>query len=233
MTNETHTLHKEENRINEVTASAVQPEEANASTEEKNAQNSSGAKTAAQTSVQEVDTAAINATKQEELPQPKRRQRPKKKSRFVAGQISRLKLAVMFLAPLLVVACWTEVAAWLVSSGMKSSLFDLPGQYQLVNVRGLLQLLLLAPILYAGRQFYAQALQDLQERIPSAEVLLLLSSVSAVAGGLYTAAQLLRGQPYGELPPLFLACTGLCVTASLVGVYLEDRKSTRLNSSHT
>ncbi|MBQ9697335.1 MAG: cation-translocating P-type ATPase [Acidaminococcaceae bacterium] len=171
--------------------------------------------------VQEVDTAAINETKQEELPQPKRRQRPKKKSRFVAGQISRLKMAILFLIPLLVVACWTEVAAWLASSGMKNSLVNLPGQYEPVDVRGLLQLLLVGPVLYAGRQFYIQALQDLQERIPSAEVLLLLSTAASVAGGVYTAIQLLLGQPYWNLPPLFLAYTGLCVTAALSGVYLD------------
>ena len=171
--------------------------------------------------VQEVDTAAINEAKQEELPQPKRRQRPKKKSRFVAGQISRLKMAILFLIPLLVVACWTEVAAWLASSGMKNSLVNLPGQYEPVDVRGLLQLLLVGPVLYAGRQFYIQALQDLQERIPSAEVLLLLSTAASVAGGVYTAIQLLLGQPYWNLPPLFLAYTGLCVTAALSGVYLD------------
>ncbi|MBQ8919159.1 MAG: hypothetical protein IJ056_03540, partial [Acidaminococcaceae bacterium] len=171
--------------------------------------------------VQEVDTAAINETKQEELPQPKRRQRPKKKSRFVAGQISRLKMAILFLIPLFVVACWTEVAAWLASSGMKNSLVNLPGQYEPVDVRGLLQLLLVGPVLYAGRQFYIQALQDLQERIPSAEVLLLLSTAASVAGGVYTAIQLLLGQPYWNLPPLFLAYTGLCVAAALSGVYLD------------
>ncbi|MBQ8920416.1 MAG: cation-translocating P-type ATPase [Acidaminococcaceae bacterium] len=171
--------------------------------------------------VQEVDTAAINETKQEELPQPKRRQRPKKKSRFVAGQISRLKMAVMFFIPLLAVACWTELAVWLASSGMKNSLVNLPGQYEPVDVRGLLQLLLVGPVLYAGRQFYTQALQDLQERIPSAEVLLLLSTAASVAGGIYTAIQLLLGQPYWNLPPLFLAYTGLCVTAALSGVYLD------------
>ena len=182
----------------------------------------SGQEQAAETAtVQEVDTAAINEAKQEELPQPKRRQRPKKKSRFVAGQISRLKMAVLFFIPLLAVACWTELAAWLVSSGMKNSLVNLPGQYEPVDVRGLLQLLLLGPILYAGRQFYAQALQDLQERIPSAEVLLLLSAAASVAGGAYTAIQLLQGQPYRNLPPLFLAYTGLCVTAALSGVYLD------------
>ena len=171
--------------------------------------------------VQEVDTAAINETKQEELPQPKRRQRPKKKSRFVAGQISRLKMAILFLIPLFVVACWREVAAWLASSGMMNSLVNLPGHYEPVDVRGLLQLLLVGPVLYAGRQFYIQALQDLQERIPSAEVLLLLSTAASVAGGVYTAIQLLLGQPYWNLPPLFLAYTGLCVAAALSGVYLD------------
>ena len=60
-------------------------------------------------------------------------------------------------------------------------------------MRGLLQLELVGPILYAGRQFYQQALQDLRERIPSAEVLLLISTVAAVCGGLYTACHLVLG----------------------------------------
>ena len=51
--------------------------------------------------VQEVDTASINAAEQDATPQPKRRQRPKRKGRSVAGQVSRLKLALLFLAPLL------------------------------------------------------------------------------------------------------------------------------------
>ena len=39
--------------------------------------------------VQEVDTASINAAEQDATPQPKRRQRPKRKGRSVAGQVSR------------------------------------------------------------------------------------------------------------------------------------------------
>ena len=137
--------------------------------------------------IQEVDTSSINAAKQDAAPRPKRRQRPKQKGHAAAGQISRLKLALLCLVPLLVVAVWTEIAPLLASAGIRASLFDLPGAYEAVNLRGALQLVLLAPILYAGRQFYQQALQDLQERIPSAEVLLLISTIAAVAGGLYTA----------------------------------------------
>jgi cation transport ATPase len=182
-----------------------------------------GADNAAQSpsAVQEVDTAAINATATEELPKPRRRQRPKKKGRAVAGQISRLKLAGMFLIPLLLVSFWTEFAPVLAAAGIRSSIVDLPGAYEAVNLRGMLQLVLLAPVLYAGRQFYVQALQDLQERIPSAEVLLLVSTFAAVAGGLYTAVHLVSGQPYWDLPPLFLAYIGLCLTAALGSVYLD------------
>ena len=111
--------------------------------------------------VQEVDTASINAAEQDATPQPKRRQRPKRKGRSVAGQVSRLKLALLFLAPLLLVSIWTELAPFLVSAGIRGSLVDLPGKYETVNLRGLLQLELVGPILYAGRQFYQQALQDL------------------------------------------------------------------------
>ena len=171
--------------------------------------------------VQEVDTASINAAEQDATPQPKRRQRPKQKGRAVAGQISRLKLALLSLIPLLVIAVWTEVAPLLASAGIRASLFDLPGAYDTVNLRGVLQLVLLVPILYAGRQFYQQALQDLQERIPSAEVLLLISTIAAVAGGLFTAVHLVLGQPYGNLPPLFLFYIGVCVTAALGSVYLD------------
>ena len=153
--------------------------------------------------VQEVDTASINAAEQDATSQPKRRQRPKRKGRSVSGQVSRLKLALLFLAPLLLVSIWTELAPFLVSAGIRGSLVDLPGKYETVNLRGLLQLELVGPILYAGRQFYQQALQDLQERIPSAEVLLLISTIAAVAGSLYTTVHLVLGQPYGGLPPLF------------------------------
>ena len=171
--------------------------------------------------VQEVDTASINAAEQDATPQPKRRQRPKGRGRAVAGQISRLKLALMFQVLLLLVAFWTELAPFLVSSGIRGSLFDLPGKYEAVNLRGLLQLELLGPILYAGRQFYQQALQDLRERIPSAEVLLLISTIAAVTGGLYTASHLVLGEHYWNLPPLFLAYIGMCVTAALGSVYLD------------
>ena len=171
--------------------------------------------------VQEVDTASINAADQEAVIQPKRRQRPKRKGRAVAGQISRLKLAELFLIPLLIVSLWTEIAPVLASAGIRGSLFDLPGAYETVNLRGVLQLVLLAPILYAGRQFYLQALQDLQERIPSAEVLLLISTFAAAAGSLYTAVHLALGQQYEDLPPLFLFYIGVCVTAALGSVYLD------------
>ena len=76
--------------------------------------------------VQEVDTAVINATEQEAAPQPKRRQRPRRKGRAAAGQISRLKLALLCLVPLLLVALWTELAPLLISAGIRGSLFDLP-----------------------------------------------------------------------------------------------------------
>ena len=118
--------------------------------------------TQSSTTVQEVDTTVINAAEPEATPQPKRRQRPKRKGRAVAGQISRLKLALMCLVPLLLVALWTELAPLLISAGMRGSLIDLPDPYTAVNLRGILQLLLLAPILYAGRQFYQQSVQDLQ-----------------------------------------------------------------------
>ena len=97
--------------------------------------------------VQEVDTASINAAEQDSTPQSKPRQRPKRKGRAVAGQISRLKLALLCLVPLLVVAVWTEIATILISSGIRASLFDLPGAYETVNLRGVIQLVLLAPIL--------------------------------------------------------------------------------------
>ena len=172
-------------------------------------------------SVQEVDTSVINAATAEELPRPKRGQRPKRKGKSVAGQVSRLKLAMLCLIPLLLTAFWTEIAPLLVSAGIRGSLVDLPGAYESINLRGVLQLILLAPILYAGRQFYVQALQDLQERIPSAEVLLLISTFTSVAGGLYTAVHLVLGQHYWNLPPLFLTYIGMCVTAALGSAYLD------------
>ena len=89
--------------------------------------------------VQEVDTASINATEQDDTPRPKRRQRPKQKGRAVAGQISRLKLALLCLVPLLLAAFWTELAPVLAASGIRASLFDLPGAYEAVNLRGVLQ----------------------------------------------------------------------------------------------
>lgn len=171
--------------------------------------------------VQEVDTASINAAEQDATPQPKRRQRPKRKGRAVAGQISRFKMALLCLVPLLLAAFWTELAPLLVSAGIRGSLFDLPGAYEAVNLRGVLQLILLAPILFAGRQFYQQALRDLQERIPSAEVLLLISTIAAAGGGLYTAVHLVQGQHYWNLPPLFLSYIGVCVTAALGSAYLD------------
>lgn len=199
------------------TTGSVESEAAANATDKPNAGN------AAQSSapVQEVDTASVNTAEQDATSQPKRRQRPKRKGRAVAGQISRLKMAVAFLVLLLLVALWTEIAPQLVSAGIRGSLIDLPDPYAAANLRGVLQLLLLAPVLYAGRQFYQQALQDLQERIPSAEVLMLLGTLAAVTGGLYTSIHLAQGQPYWNLPPLFLAYIGVCVTAALGSVYLD------------
>jgi len=171
--------------------------------------------------VQEVDTAAVNAAESDEQFKPKRKQRQKQKRRAVAGQASRLKTAVLFLIPLLVVAVWTELASWLASLDMRNSLIDLPGGFRSVDVRGLLQVLLLLPVLYAGRQFYHQALRDLREQVPSAEVLLLICTIAVVSGGMYTTVQLLMGSPYADLPPLFLAYIGLCITGALCSVYLD------------
>ena len=55
---------------------------------------------------------------------------------------------MLFLIPLLLVSIWTEIASLLAEAGLRGVLFDLPGAYRSVNARGLLQLLLLAPVLY-------------------------------------------------------------------------------------
>lgn len=170
--------------------------------------------------VKEIDTATINLS----APSPTGAQtnrRTGKKNTVVAGQIVRLKLALFFLLPLIGVSLWTEGSFWLATWGLRSTLLDLPDTWSHVNMCGLLQFFLLLPILYASRQFFAQALEDLRERVPSPEVLLLLGSVFSVAGGLYTTTRLLQGQPYETLPSLFFAYTGLCLTLALVSVYLD------------
>lgn len=169
--------------------------------------------------VKEIDTATINLSAASTGAPVNRR--TGKKNTVVAGQIVRLKLALFFLLPLITVSLWTEGSFWLNRWGLRSALLNLPGAWAPVNLRGLLQFFLLLPVLYAARQFFAQALADLQERVPSPEVLLLLSSFFSVAGGLYTTARLLQGQPYESLPPLFFAYTGLCLTLALVSVYLD------------
>lgn len=169
--------------------------------------------------VKEIDTATINLSAASTGAPVNRR--TGKKNTVVAGQIVRLKLALFFLLPLITVSLWTEGSFWLNRWGLRSVLLNLPGAWAPVNLRGLLQFFLLLPVLYAARQFFAQALADLQERVPSPEVLLLLSSFFSVAGGLYTTARLLQGQPYESLPPLFFAYTGLCLTLALVSVYLD------------
>lgn len=169
--------------------------------------------------VKEIDTATINLSAASTGAPVHRR--TGKKNTVVAGQIVRLKLALFFLLPLITVSLWTEGSFWLHRWGLRSVLLNLPGAWAPVNLRGLLQFFLLLPVLYAARQFFAQALADLQERAPSPEVLLLLSSFFSVAGGLYTTARLLQGQPYESLPPLFFAYTGLCLTLALVSVYLD------------
>lgn len=170
--------------------------------------------------IKEIDTAAINSAPAKVDPKPSERKRHRQ-GKAVAGQISRLKLALLFFIPLLFVSLWTETAPFLEQWGFRHSLADLPGDHASVNVRGLLQLLLVIPILYAGRQFFGQALSDLKERIPSPEMLLLCSTVFSVAGGIYTAIQLLLGGTYRVLPPLFLGYTGAAVTLALVSAYLD------------
>ena len=145
-----------ENEVNSKNLNTIKEENTTNAENTINAENTDAAKTE-----NAVEAVKDSTAEQDATPQPKRRQRPKRKGRSVAGQVSRLKLALLFLAPLLLVSIWTELAPFLVSAGIRGSLVDLPGKYETVNLRGLLQLELVGPILYAGRQFYQQALQDL------------------------------------------------------------------------
>ena len=155
-------------------------------------------------------------------PAPKPRPRDRKKSRAIAGELSRFQRAVWFLIPLLVVTVWTEVAGLLVARGIAVPFFTLPAPYDRCNVWGLVQLVLFLPIAAAGREFYRFAGKDILQRIPSPEVLLTVSTAASFFMGLFTAVQMVRGVPYEVLPPLFFLYSGICLAAAL-GANALDR----------
>ena len=139
-----------------------------------------------------------------------------------------LRLAVVFLLPLLAATLMTELAPWLQQYGIIWHVGFMPEQYAPGDGRGIIQMLLLIPILWTGRDFLRQGWKQARSGDPAPALLMLASMGAAVLQSVYTAVMMLTGASYAVLPPLLFFYVGLSLVLSLYSVVLETRWKTLL-----
>lgn len=126
-----------------------------------------------------------------------------------------LMLAIAFAIPLSIVAM----------GGMLGLHLGIAASYQCA-----LQILLLIPILYAGRRFFRKGFPALLSRSPTMDSLVSLGCTASVLMGLYGSFQVWSGD-MAALHSLSFDSAGMIIALVSVGKYLEARSKYRTNDS--
>lgn len=94
----------------------------------------------------------------------------------------------------------------------------------------ILQIVLLVPILYAGRRFFRKGFPALFSKSPTMDSLVSLGCTASVLMGLYGTAQVLSGDSMA-LHSLSFDSAGMIIALVSIGKYLEARSKYRTNDS--
>lgn len=151
----------------------------------------------------------------------------------------RLGISVGFLIPLMYVAMFHMYQDWfgIPVPGFVMAVFH--GNANAMNF-ALTQFLLLLPILYMNRKFFAVGFKTLGHLSPNMDSLIALGASAAVGYGIFAMYRISYGLGYGDMAlveqyshDLYFESAGMILTLITVGKYLESRSKGKTSEAIT
>lgn len=151
----------------------------------------------------------------------------------------RLGISIAFLLPLMYVAMFHMYQEWF---GLPVPGFvhnTLHGNENAMTF-ALTQLLLLLPILYVNRKFFAVGFRTLLHRAPNMDSLIALGASAAIGYGIFAMYRISYGLGHGDMSiveqyshDLYFESAGMILTLITVGKYLESRSKGKTGEAIT
>lgn len=151
----------------------------------------------------------------------------------------RLGISIGFLLPLMYVAMFHMYNQWFGLPVPEFVLNTLHGNENAINY-ALTQLLLLLPILYMNRKFFAVGFKTLRHLSPNMDSLIALGASAAVGYGIFAMYRIGYGMGHGDMAlvekyshDLYFESAGMILTLITVGKYLENRSKGKTSEAIT
>ena len=151
----------------------------------------------------------------------------------------RLGISFVFLIPLMYVAMYHMFNEWFGLPIPKLVHMYLHGNANAVSF-AMTQLLLLLPIVYANRKFFAVGFKTLWHRSPNMDSLIALGASSAVIYGIFAMYRISYGLGQGDMAlveqyshDLYFESAGTILTLITLGKYLESRSKGKTSEAIT
>lgn len=151
----------------------------------------------------------------------------------------RLGISIGFLIPLMYVSMHHMFKEWF---GIPVPAFIVNTMHGNANAMNfaLTQFLLLLPILYVNRKFFAVGFKTLAHRSPNMDSLIALGSGAALVYGIFAMYRISYGLGYGDMAvvehyahDLYFESSGMILTLITVGKYLESRSKGKTSEAIT
>ena len=151
----------------------------------------------------------------------------------------RLGISIGFLIPLMYVSMHHMLKEWFGIPVPAFIVNTLHGNANAMNF-ALTQFLLLLPILYVNRKFFAVGFKTLAHRSPNMDSLIALGSGAALVYGIFAMYRIGYGLGYGDMAvvehyahDLYFESSGTILTLITVGKYLESRSKGKTSEAIT
>jgi len=151
----------------------------------------------------------------------------------------RLLISIVFLLPLMYVAMYHMYNDWFGIPIPKFMMLYFHGSENAVTF-ALTQLLLLLPIVYMNRKFFAVGFKTLRHLSPNMDSLIALGASAAIGYGVFAMYRISFGLGHGELEvveqyshDLYFESAGMILTLITVGKYLESRSKGKTSEAIT
>lgn len=181
--------------------------------------------------VQRNDASAVGGTGRDSV---------KRKAKEEAKAMKwRLGISFAFLIPLMYVAMYHMFNEWFGLPVPKFVHMYLHGNANAVSF-ALTQLLLLLPIVYVNRKFFAVGFKTLWHRSPNMDSLIALGASSAIGYGIFAVYRISFGLGHGDMAlveqyshDLYFESAGTILTLITLGKYLESRSKGKTSEAIT
>ncbi len=151
----------------------------------------------------------------------------------------RLGISIGFLIPLMYVSMHHMLKEWFGIPVPAFIVNTMHGNSNAMNF-ALTQFLLLLPILYVNRKFFAVGFKTLAHRSPNMDSLIALGSGAALVYGIFAMYRISYGLGYGDMAvvehyahDLYFESSGTILTLITVGKYLESRSKGKTSEAIT